>query len=145
VDSEIERSAQTSSRARRTGILGAVLLLIGYALPLHGSVRGVWESLLLGPVGGGLHIPLHSRIFTPLWPVGVVGVLLFASIARGDPSMNILGAGVMIGAGVAEGLFFTRLLGDGLITNLAVWIGFLGSVVVLVTGVNVWRERSLQT
>jgi hypothetical protein len=96
---------------------------------------------LLGPVGRGFHLALNYRIFTPLRALGVVAVLLYASLARGDRSMRLLSAGVMIGAGVAEGLFFVSLLGEGLVNNLAIWIGALGSVVVLISGVNAWRAR----
>ena len=144
MDGEVERTAQGSSRVRRSGILGALLLLIGYALPLRGPGHGFWQSLLLGPVGGGFHVPFQYRIFTPLMPIGVLAMLLYASIASGDRSMDLLGAGVMIGAAVVEGLFFVGLLGEGLVGNLAIWIGLVGSVVVLITGISAWRDRKLQ-
>jgi len=132
------------ARAKRLGIIGAVLLLLAYALPEHGSFHGVWISLLLGPIGGGFTLPLQQRIFIPLRPLGVVAALLYVSIARGDRSMNLLGAGVMIGLGVVESLFFITLLGEALVKSLPIWIGLLGAVVVLIAGVTAWRGRDLQ-
>jgi len=143
LESADERSARAANRARLTGVLGTLLVLIGYAVPFRGPTHGFWQSLLLGPVGGGFHLPLNYRIFTPLRPLGVVAVLMYASLARGDRSVRLLSAGVMIGAGVAEGLFFISLLGAGLVNTLAIWIGALGSVVVLISGVNTWRTRDL--
>ena len=131
------------THARQLGIIGAVLLLVAYALPEHGSFHGVWISLLLGPIGGGFTVPLQYRIFIPLRPIGILAALLYVSIARGDRSKTLLAAGVMIGLGVAETLFFITLLGEALVTSLTIWIGLLGAVVVLIAGITAWREREL--
>jgi hypothetical protein len=112
-------------------------------LPEHGSFHGVWISLLLGPIGGGFTVPLQYRIFIPLRPIGILAALLYVSIARGDRSRTLLAAGVMIGLGVAETLFFITLLGEALVTSLTIWIGLLGAVVVLIAGITAWREREL--
>ena len=58
--------------------------------------------------------------------------------------MNLLGAGVMIGVGVAESLFFITLLGEALVLSLAIWIGLLGAVVALIGGFAAWRGRDIQ-
>jgi len=135
---------QGSTGTKRLGIIAAVLLSLGYALPYHLPVHGVWFSLLLGPVGGGFTLPLQQRIFFPFQPIGVVAALLYVSIARRDRSMNLLGAGVMIGVGVAESLFFITLLGEALVLSLAIWIGLLGAVVALIGGFAAWRGRDIQ-
>jgi len=129
------------ARAKRLSVIGALVLFLGYVLPYRTFGR-TWVSLLLGPIGGGFHPSLQQLIFTPLEGIGILALLLIVSFAKVDDATRILGTGVRMGVGVVEGLYFLGLLGNGLVSNTAIWVGFIGAMLTLAAGLASWTARA---
>ena len=134
---------RVAALTRRLGIIGAALLFLGYALPIHGDFSGSYFSLLLGPIGQGYHPPLQQYVFTPLEPLALIAVVLFVSLAAADGDTRVLGSGLFIGVGISQTLFFVRLVGVGLALHVAPWMGLFGGLFILGAGWVTWRGREL--
>jgi len=118
----------------QTTVLGALLLFLGYALPYRRSA-----SLLLGYHPTGFEATAREYVFTPLKPVGILILLLVCALMRGRRTTRLLAAGAVIAVGSVEVLYFTGLIGDGLINNFAMWFGLLGAGVTLASGISAYR------
>lgn len=124
------RPTIVSRGVARTMLIGAGLLLLGYAWPL--SPTG--DSLLMGPRAPGFSRTPGQLIFTPLKPIGLACILLWTVILPGRRMLPTFRAGVAVAVGLLETLYFLGLLLPYRATKFALWLGLAGAVVVLIAG-----------
>jgi len=104
---------------------GAVLLAVGLFVRWHGKDAVQSHSFVQNDFGGHLQ---HGGAFTSLAPIGIVVAAALGALLARKPSMRAVGAGVLIGAGVAGAVKYLRVFSAADSPTRSATIGLLAAI-----------------